>query len=646
MADTATNPSTNQTSQTPQPPPNPAAYDPQNPVPYTPPPAITPPEITAPPPSALAQPSSDTRAPVFGGGKTGAIGSIAYIGDAILRGAMQGRERAHQLQLIKAKKLMDGFTYAKQQADAQILDMVQKPEIQAALKKRESKATLTDEENRLLEPYDQAVNASNSSWQGLNQLQSQYLFGGQKKGGKGGKGKKGGGQADAEDPVAMASSSDPATKLQGIFLIRQKLGNPVQYQVRDLLSKIEQQQPAAAHQHSTESHQQILDKLQFRFDALNAVPEDKLTPEQKSEKADVLRQINEQKEVAAPYGKNLDKKISSFVGADNKEHTIYQRPNGERYEEVSTGEVRAPASMLKPKQAWSKDADGRLFSVNLDPKTNQVIPGTENYDLAPPNSIQPTTIKTGEFSFTDEHGVLHRVPTTTIITHPGAGGSIGGNAGAGGGSASVTPKTSGGGGHVTPSGSAAESGPGRVIGQTESADDKKIRSSLIQTSEKARTLSELLKTNEAYINAVHADPSKATPRQDLSLIVAAVRAMNPGSVRLPQKELELEMKAGSWGDRFRRAYDIASSGLLPADQRDDLFSIVKNETTNFGKDVAKDWKTNFPNRPLPAHLQRYAESGGGGGGESSGDNKVPPKKGDKRTYRGHEYTFNGTQWER
>ena len=640
MADTNTNTGTTQTPQSP-PPPNPAAYDPQNPVPYTPPPAITPPEITAPPPSPLAQPSSNTRPPIFGGGKAGAAGSIAYLGDAILRGAMQGRERAHQLQLIKAKKLMDGFTYAKQQADAQILDMVQKPEVQAALKKRESKATLTEDENKLLAPYDQAVNASNSSWQGLNQLQSQYLFGDQKKGGKGkGKGKSSG-QADTEDPMVMAASSDPTTKLQGIFLVRQKLGNPVQYQVRDLLSKIEQQQPGLAHQHSTESHQQILDKLQSRFDALNTVPEDKLTSEQKSEKADVLRQINEQKEVAAPYGKNLDKKISSFIGADNKEHIIYQRADGITYESVSGGEVRAPASVLKPKQAWSKDANGRLFSVNLDPKTNQAIPGTENYDLAPPNNILPTTIKTGEFSFTDENGVLHRVPTTTITTHPGAGG---GGAGGGGG---TTPKT-GGGGHGIPAGGSAAasgSGPGRVIGQTESADAKKIRSALIQTSEKSRTLSELLKTNEAYINAVHADPSKATPRQDLSLIVAAVRAMNPGSVRLPQKELELEMKAGSWGDRFRRAYDIASSGLLPADQRDDLFSIVKNETTNFGKDVAKDWKTNFPNRPLPAHLQRYAESSDDGGG-GGGGNKVPPKKGDKRTYQGHEYTFNGTQWER
>jgi len=273
-----------------QSPTNPAAYDPQNPVPYTPPPAATPPEITAPPPSPLSQPSANTNPPVFGGGKAGSIGSIAYIGDAILRGAMQGRERKQQLQVLKAKKLMDGFTYMKQQADGQVLDMVQKPEVQAALKKRQSKAELTEDDKKLLAPYDQAVNASDSAWQGLNQLQGQYLFGDQKKGGGKGKGKKGGqGQGqDQEDPMAMASSSDPATKLQGIFLIRQKLGNPVQYQVRDLLSKMEQQQPAATHQHATDTHQQVTDKLQSRFDALNAIPDDKLTPEQKSEKTDVL----------------------------------------------------------------------------------------------------------------------------------------------------------------------------------------------------------------------------------------------------------------------------------------------------------------------------------------------------------------------
>jgi hypothetical protein len=554
---------------------NPAEYNPHNPAPYTPPQVTPAPEITAPPPSPLASPQQNTdRPPVFGGGKMGTMGSIAYMGDAILRGAMQGRERAQQMKVIKAKRLMDGFVYSKSQADAQVMDEIQKPDVQAALHKRESKAQLTAEETKSLATYDQAVSASDSLWQGINQLQYNYLFGDQKGKGKG---------------------KGPETKLQGLFLVRQKLGNPVQYQVRDLLSKVQQQQPALEHQNT-------LSRLQAQFDSLNAIPEDKLTPEQQSQKADVRRQIDAQKEVAAPYGKNLDKKISSYTGTDNKQHTTWQRPDGSKYESTSEGSVRESVSMSKPKQAWMKDASGKLYSVNLDPKTNQAIPGTENYSLAVPNNIQPETIKTGEFTFIDEFGVVHRPKTTTVTTHGGAGAgarvSAGGAAGAG-------------------------TDAGRVVGQTLSADDKKVHSALIQTAEKARVLSGLLTTNENYVNAVHADPSKASPRQDLALVIAAVRSMNPGSVRLPQKELDLEIKAGSFGDRFRRSFDNASTGLLPDDQRDDLFGIVKKETTNFGADVAKDWKTNFPDRPLPAHLKRYDTGGGGEGGSGAGGSSGP-----------------------
>src|SRR5579872_352599 len=590
---------------------NPATYDPTSATPYVSPTAPTQPEVTAPPPPPLTDtsgPNTGGRPPVFGGGARGTAGSIAYLGDSILRGAMRGRERAQQMQVIKAKRLMDGFTYAKQQADSQILDMVQKPEMQEALQKRqailksktpEDTSSLTDSDKKLLAQFDQAHAASDSAWQGLNQMRNQYLFGGQGKGK--GKGKK---SQEAEDPATMAMSSDPKVKLQGIAMIQQRLGNPINYQVKDLLSKITQQQPALA-------HQQTLDKLQAQFDTLNAIPEDKLTPEQKSQKSDTLRQIEEQKAVAAPYGKNLDKKITTFVGADNKEHVVWQRADQSTYETVGS-EVRAPASTLKPRQAWSKDERGRLYSVNLDPKTNQPIPGTENYSLAPPNSILPTTVKTSEFTFTDDDGNVFRVPTTTVATHEGGGAGTGAGPGAKpvaavGPSAGAGTKAGAGTGTGAGTGAGANAGASthppvagaRPIGHTLSADDKKVHSALIQTSEKARSLTELLNTNEAYMQSIKADPSKATPRQDLSLVVAAVRAMNPGSVRLPQKELELEMKAGSWGDRIRRAYDIASSGLLPNDQREDLFNIIRNETTNFGKDVAADWQKNFPNRPLP-----------------------------------------------
>jgi hypothetical protein len=604
------------------------SYDPNNPTPYVPPPSAAAPEITAPPPSPLASPSQNTTPPVFGGGRMGAIGSIATIGDAILRGAMQGREHAKQMQVVKAKKLMDGFSYAKSAADAEILDMVQKPEVQAALDKRqklissknpEAANALSDDEKKILSRYDNAVNASDSAWQGINQLQGQYLFGGDQKKGSKGKSKFKGGQ-DTDDPMAMASSSDPATKLKGIFLVRQKLGNPVQYQVKDLLSKVEQQKQDPQFQ---------LDRLKSRQVQLASIPA--RTPEQDKELTDISGRIESISQSWAghnlpkpSYQKTPGNSVPANVTTDafgnpidrsastsyNSELDQYGNPTGKVFP------LPAAAALSKPKQAWAKDTKGHIYSVNLDPKTNQPIAGTENYSLAPPTSIMPETVKTGEFTFVDEAGKVWRIPTTTVTTHEGGGG--GGGAATGGGTKhpSANPKPTAA-GNGAASGEGAEAAPtpvpgARAIGQTLSADDKKVHAALIQTAEKARTLTALLSTNESYINAVHADPSKATPRQDLALVVAAVRAMNPGSVRLPQKELELEIKAGSFGDRFRRSWDNATTGLLPADQRDDLFGIVKNETTTFGKNVAADWKTNFPNRPLPAHLKRYADNTAGG----------------------------------
>jgi len=86
--------------------------------------------------------------------------------------------------------------------------------------------------------------------------------------------------------------------------------------------------------------------------------------------------------------------------------------------------------------------------------------------------------------------------------------------------------------------------------------------------------------------------------------------MNPGSVRLPQKELELEIKAGSYGDRAKRWYDNATTGLLPDDQRKDLFGIVQRETTKSGESIAADWQQNMSGQPLPNDLKRFAKNPG------------------------------------
>jgi hypothetical protein len=84
--------------------------------------------------------------------------------------------------------------------------------------------------------------------------------------------------------------------------------------------------------------------------------------------------------------------------------------------------------------------------------------------------------------------------------------------------------------------------------------------------------------------------------------------MNPGSVRLPQKELELEIQAGSYGDRFRRWYTTATTGLLPDDQRNDLMQVIRDESTRTATSAADNWVTAFSgrNKPLPPYLRRFA----------------------------------------
>jgi hypothetical protein len=115
----------------------------------------------------------------------------------------------------------------------------------------------------------------------------------------------------------------------------------------------------------------------------------------------------------------------------------------------------------------------------------------------------------------------------------------------------------------------------------------------------------LLDTQTDYVNSI-AKGEDPTPRQDLSLIVAAVRAMNPGTVRLPQKELELELKAGSFGDRIRRQYETATNGILPADQRADLYKVVNNETTKAATNAAQNWQDVMGKQAVPSHLKRFA----------------------------------------
>lgn len=146
----------------------------------------------------------------------------------------------------------------------------------------------------------------------------------------------------------------------------------------------------------------------------------------------------------------------------------------------------------------------------------------------------------------------------------------------------------------------------------EAALNKQVTGAAVKAAGQAKAMTDVLDTSETYMKK-----GEFTPRQDLALIVRAVRAMNPGTVRLPQKELDLELKAGSYGARFQRWYTTALTGTLPSDQRNDLMNVIREETTQTGTSAAENWQQAFAGRkPVPSYLSRFAlkKPVGGGGG--------------------------------
>jgi hypothetical protein len=107
---------------------------------------------------------------------------------------------------------------------------------------------------------------------------------------------------------------------------------------------------------------------------------------------------------------------------------------------------------------------------------------------------------------------------------------------------------------------------------------------------------------------------------DLSMVISAVRSMNPASSRLPDRELRLEMERGSYGERAQRWYTTATTGTMPDHMRSELWDVINAEIPNAARHTVTDWKTSMQGRPLPDHLKQFDTAidthGGGGGGNT------------------------------
>lgn len=159
---------------------------------------------------------------------------------------------------------------------------------------------------------------------------------------------------------------------------------------------------------------------------------------------------------------------------------------------------------------------------------------------------------------------------------------------------------------------------------------KLVYGQAVDAAKKARPMVDVLDASEDYMKS-----GQFTPRQDLALIVRAVRAMNPGTVRLPQQELELELHAGSYGDRFTRWFDTASKGTLPDDQRQDLMNVIRTETTKTATSAAENWRDSFKGtkeEEPPAYLKRFEAKEGGAQGTGPGQFTVTDPEGGVHTF--------------
>lgn len=94
-----------------------------------------------------------------------------------------------------------------------------------------------------------------------------------------------------------------------------------------------------------------------------------------------------------------------------------------------------------------------------------------------------------------------------------------------------------------------------------------------------------------------------TPRTDLAIVFDAVRTAVAGAGRMTNVELDRELKAGSFPDRFRRQAKMALEGTLPDDQREDLLRTIRNSWSASAQTARSAWKDAYRDRAMPAYIQ-------------------------------------------
>ena len=174
----------------------------------------------------------------------------------------------------------------------------------------------------------------------------------------------------------------------------------------------------------------------------------------------------------------------------------------------------------KPRKAWGKDTKGKLFSVLLDPFTNQEVPNSRNYSEQPPSSITGR-ITTGFYHFVDDQGNVHQVRETRTSMP----------------SASTVPSNL-----DKPSGKSGDS----ILGHKETAPQAKAHRDYL----------------EAYALAKKADEVAKNPTDAFNQKRLAVALEKVSAGRFTQSALDYVKNIG-WGNSIEEWANKPGTGALP-----------------------------------------------------------------------------------
>ena len=282
-----------------------------------------------------------------------------------------------------------------------------------------------------------------------------------------------------------------------------------------------------------------------------------------------------------------------------------KNPNGTYDDWVADSKKEKEVAPLKPTKTVTYDPSGHLRTAWIEPSTGKVSAwgplaeaksGMYHYkDEETGNIYEVATfkpnIKPGEVRMTDEaqkvwDNELHG--KDTYATAPVKK------------SKDAAAKTPAAGATSTP---AASLNKGSIVGHTLPKDEVNLKKSLTETK-------------EAYANYIGAQQNllNGGAKGQLAVVFAAVRAQVAGAGRMTNAEIQNEIKFGSYGEKFQRAFTLGWDGKLTKEDQDELLNVIRNGWASKAVAAKEDWKRIYGEKEMPSYLNVDMPKSGGGEG--------------------------------